>query len=117
MFKRRFPLPDRSEGQVDLWATVCVRLNAALNSTSDLDNPPVAGYFRNFGVRLNGVQSKELLTYIIDDGAVDWDDTSVSEIDPQLLDDVIRKAITAPDASGVWYRSGKMYFPASEDTA
>ena len=117
MFGRRFPLPARSEGQVDVWATVCVRLHTAPNSTSDLDNPPVVGYFRNIGLRLNGAQPKELLTYIIDDGAIDWNDTSVSEVDPQLLDAVIRKAITAPDASGVWYRSGRMYFPESEDAA
>jgi hypothetical protein len=117
MFRRPFPLPTRRDGQLDVWANVCVRLHTPLLSTNGADEPPVVGYFRNLGIRLNGPQPKNFLERIIDDGAIDWSDTTVAEVDPQSLDGVVREKVTAPDDSGVWYRSGRMFFPEDDAAA
>jgi len=101
-----------SSGELDVWVQVCVILSRPRPSVKDSDRA-VIGYFRNFGVRILGPQPKAFLESLIADGAIEWKDTEVNEVDPLSLDEELRACVTAPDAQGVWYRSGHIYF--SED--
>jgi hypothetical protein len=117
VFGRRFPIEPPEPGQLDVWATVCVQLAVPFRDPEDPDHPPCVGYFRNFGIRLNGPQPRHFLERIIGDGLVDWTDTEITEVDVQRLDQTIRKSVTEPDENGVWYKSGRMYFPEDADAA
>jgi hypothetical protein len=113
MWGKRFPLAPRTGGELDVWAQVCVRLLEPVPG-SDPAGSPMVGYFRNIAVRLPGPQPKSFLEHLIPDGVVDWDETEVSEVDPSSLDADVRNCVTAPDKDGVWYRSGRMYFPEDD---
>lgn len=115
MWGKRFPLVPRKTGELDVWVQVCVRLSEPMSST-DGEGPPVVGYYRNLGLRMPGPQPKSYLERLIQDGAVDWEDSEVGEVDPMALDADVRSCVTAPDADGVWYRSGRIYF-SEEDGA
>ena len=108
------PLAAPRDAQLDVWVVACVLLAEPLLQRDDPELPPAVGYYRNFGIRLNGPQPKQFLEKIIPDGLVDWDDTEVKEVDPTTLDEEIRSRISPPDQSGVWYKSGRMYFPADD---
>jgi hypothetical protein len=114
MFWRRFSLDPPDAGQLDVWATVCVRLAVPFRDPEDPDHPPCVGYFRNFGIRLNGPQPRHFLERVVEDGLVDWEDTKITDVDSQRLDRTIRKHVSEPDENGVWYRSGRMYFPEED---
>lgn len=109
MFGKRFPLAPRSTGELDVWAQVCVKLSESMPA-SDGVGPPMVGYYRNLGVRISGPQPRGFLERLFPDGVIDWSDTEVSEVEPSSLDRELRNCVTAPDADGVWYRSGRMYF-------
>jgi hypothetical protein len=74
----------------------------------------VVGYFRNFGIRIPGAQPKAFLERLITDGTIEWDDTEFNEVDPSSLDRELRSCVTAPDADGIWYRGGRLYFPEDD---
>jgi len=112
MLGEKLPLAPLREGELDVWVTVCVRLTEPLHNVDTPTDPPVAGYFRNFGIRILGPQPKRYLEQLISDGHIDWNETEFREIDPASLERDIRKGIAAPDANGIWYSSGRMYFPA-----
>ena len=112
MFRIKLPLEPLAHGERDVWATLSVKLTEPIRTTDDPPEPPLIGYFRNFGVRLRGDEPHRLLERLIDDGSVDWGDSEYREIEPASLDRAIRKRIVAPDTFGVWYRSGRMFYPA-----
>ena len=113
MFAKRFPLAPRVEGELDVWVSVCVRLAEPM-PRADGAGDEVVGYYRNIGIRILGAQPKQFLERLIPDGTIEWDDTDVGEVDPSSLDGETRACVTAPDADGVWYRSGRMYFSEDE---
>ena len=117
VFGRPFPLDPPESGQLDVWATVCVQLAVPFRDPEDPSHAPCVGYFRNFGIRLNGPQPRHFLEHIIDDGIVDWEDTEVTEVDLERLDQTIKECVSEPDKNGVWYKSGRMYFPEGDDAA
>ena len=43
-----------------------------------------------------------------------WAETEFNEIDPASLDRATRKEIVQPDENGIWYRSGRIYFPEGD---
>jgi hypothetical protein len=114
MFAKRLPLAPLREGELDVWVTVCVRLSSPVDDVGDPSEPPAVGYFRNLGIRLPGAQPKSYLEKMIADGSIDWNETEFYEVDPTTLDRDIRKRIVAPDENGVWYSSGRIYFPEAE---
>ena len=112
MVEKGLLLAPRGRGELDVWVEVCVRLSQSLPA-SDGVGPPVEGYYRNVGIRVPGPQPKAFLEGLFRDGAIDWNETEVTEVEPSSLDPELRSYVTAPDADGVWYRSGRIYF--SED--
>jgi hypothetical protein len=113
MFGKRFPLAPRVEGELDVWVSVCVRLVQPM-PRADGAGEEVVGYYRNIGIRIPGPQPKQFLERLILDGTIEWGETDVGEVELSSLDRETRKCVTAPDADGVWYRSGCMYFSEGE---
>jgi hypothetical protein len=113
MWFRRFPLPPRKAAEVDVWVQACVHLLKPV-TVADGSGPPAVGYFRNVGLRIPGPQPRSFLERLFPDGIVDWSETEVTEVNPSTLDRDIRALVTAPDSDGVWYRSGRLYFPEDD---
>jgi len=111
MFGTKLPLAPLREGELDVWVTVCVRLTEPLHNVGEPNEQAAVGYFRNLGIRLPGPQPKRYLEQLIPDGSIDWNETEFREIDPASLDQDVRKQIVAPDARGIWYSGGRIYFP------
>ncbi|MBL8516959.1 MAG: hypothetical protein JNM76_08315 [Betaproteobacteria bacterium] len=104
------PLDQRREGEIDVWMTVCVLLDASIPEVGGAPGDSVLGYMINVGLRLPGPQPKASLEKLFPDGVVDWDETEYYQVDPGELDDELRKHVSVPDKDGVWYRSGKVFF-------
>lgn len=114
MFDKRLPLTKRGSGELDVWVQLCVLLSQPRLSP-EASGRPVIGYFRNFGIRVPGPQPKAFLESLITDGSIEWEDTEVNEVDPMSLDEEVLACVTVPDALGVWYRSGRIYFSEGGD--
>jgi len=112
MVAPNLPLAPLRDKELDVWVTVRVRLTEPLPSAGDEDEPPLVGYFRNFGIRLPGPQPKRFLEQLIPDGSIDWSETEFYEVDPASLERDVRNRISVPDENGIWYSSGRIYFPA-----
>jgi hypothetical protein len=115
MLWNRLPLKQKRDGELDVWATVCVHLKEPLHVVGAPNDPPAIGYVRIFGIRMPGPQPKQFLENLISDGVVNWDETEFYEIDPNSLDRATRKQIVSPDEKGIWYKSGRIYFPERVD--
>lgn len=115
-FRRRSPLPLRSAGMTDYWAVVGVALTEALRVQESAENPAgeparaIVGYFRSFGLRCAAGRVRDVLTNAIDDGAIDWDMSEVSEAPPfGDLHRLVRAQVVAIPGEGIWYASGKAF--------
>jgi len=102
------------EGERDLWAQVCVRFKVSIPPSDDPEGPLLIGYYRNIGFRSRIADPQLLIEKIFPEGTINWADTEYYEIDVTKLDRDIRKRVTEPDESGVWYRSGRILFPADD---
>jgi hypothetical protein len=109
--------------QRTFWVTLCVDLAEPLHFT----NEPVdgaaevaVGYYQNFGVTtatatlaLEAASSSALQGPTT--GIVRSDTTSVREVDARRLDEVIRRRVgNAWKKPGIWYRSGRIFFPHAQ---
>jgi hypothetical protein len=111
MFWRKPALSPLSPGERDIWAKVCVDLPAPISFEGKPGGPPVVGYFQNFGLRMRQGEPARLLERAVIDGRINWNDSELNDVVSSQLHRDIRKAITAPDTLGIWYRSGKIFFP------
>jgi hypothetical protein len=83
----------------------------------DVDDPqatPAQGYYRVLGVRASVNQIQQILIREIEDGIIQWPDSELQPINPDSLDNEIRKQIRPVVADGIWYRSGRIFY-ADED--
>lgn len=91
-----------------IWARVCV----FLYRTFTADEGEIVGYYRNFGIQSVSVESaREVLLAEIDDGTIEWAD---SEFQPVQLTDLsleFRRMLPSPQDVGIWYQSGRVFFP------
>jgi hypothetical protein len=69
------------------------------------------GYYVNYGIRTAAERVRDLLFRTIEDGKIDWEDTEWSLVDPSTLDRTVRKEIKPVPAEGIWYVSGRTYYP------
>ena len=101
------------EELVDFWAVVHVRLHQPV-LVDDPDEPThVAGYYLNLGLRSASDDVPRLIEEAIDDGSIDWSETSWEPVDQSTLEEPVRKRIR-PVASGTWYRSGRAFYPIED---
>ena len=82
---------------------------------SDGVEQAVKGYYINMGVSaISEAQARDLITEQIQDGVIDWDGSELGDADWVSLDPLIRKNFERSDKDGVWYKSGRIFFPDSE---
>ena len=98
----------------EYWAKVCVSLHQPLVHEHDEDDEVVVGYWRLFGLRGPAERVRPILEAEIEDGAIEWSDSTWYEIDPQALDETIRARVLPLTGEGIWYRSGRMFCPAEQ---
>ena len=113
---KRHALPPPRAGYVDYWASVEVRLREAIPVEDDDDHVgPVVGYVRNFGIRIRDGELRSLLERTIVDGDIRWETTECYPVQPDDLDPIVRKRIVAVDPDGIWYVSGRAFYPDDPD--
>ena len=116
MLFRRRPVLQRPVNPLrDFWVSADVRLTVPIEVEDDDDARPMVGYIRNFGVRTTPGRLAELMTAEIADGLVVWDQTEYYEIDPDELDSTIRNRVVPVVSEGIWYRSGRAFYPEDEE--
>jgi hypothetical protein len=80
----------------------------------DSDGDISIGYFINIGVSaFNKGDAKLLIEQAIQDGRVDWTDSEW--FIPRTLKPEIAKFRIEAKAPIIWYRSGRILFPADEE--
>ncbi|HXK40028.1 MAG TPA: hypothetical protein VJ837_04305 [Candidatus Paceibacterota bacterium] len=79
------------------------------------ESPPIVGYIRKFGVRATAETLAKLVTNEVPDGHILWDRTEWHEVNPETLDADIRKRMVAVSGEGIWYRSGRAFYPEDEE--
>jgi hypothetical protein len=104
------PLPKAPGGLGDFWATVHVVLFQPMPAGKD-PHVLVHGYHRSFGIRAVPSRVPELLAGVVSDGRIEWDETEWRSIDPATLARAIRKRIQLVAGEGLWYSSGRAYYP------
>jgi hypothetical protein len=70
------------------------------------------GFYRNLGITADSeAAARTLAENEIGDGFIDWSDSSVRVFDSQTACDSVVFHSKTSDCGGVWYRSGRMFFP------
>lgn len=81
----------------------------------DDDLRPMVGYLRFFGARVKDGDLRALLQQTIVDGDICWETTECHPVEPDKLDPTVRKRIVAVDPDGIWYVSGRAFYPDDLD--
>ena len=111
---RPHALPPPRPGYIDYWASVEVRLHEPIPVEDD-DLRPMVGYLRFFGARVKDGDLRALLQQTIVDGDICWETTECYPVEPDKLDPTVRKRIVAVDPDGIWYVSGRAFYPDDLD--
>jgi hypothetical protein len=75
--------------------------------------PAVAGYFRNFGVTaLNRDEAESFVVNEAEEPGTTISIENAKEVEVSNLDDSIKRHFQSNSEVGIWYRSGRGYFPA-----
>jgi hypothetical protein len=98
------------------WVMVPVDLHEELPAPEgDDDRRPDLGYFRNFGVTaLTEEEACERVASEIADGQISWSEAEISVDVIGRLDPAIIEKAGDWTEEGVWYRSGRVFFPREE---
>jgi hypothetical protein len=93
-----------------------VKLRAPLPvEGGDEGDSAVVGYFRTVGVRCHPDNLKQWIASVAEEDPVDWDDTTWKEVgDIRELDPEVRSRVRLTDGEGVWWTSGRVFFPPDE---
>ena len=103
------------QGHGDFWASVHVRFSAPLATLNDPTRNPIHGYYRNLGIRALPDRVRLAIAEVVDDGAIDWDDTEWNLVNPTELDRDVRSRIEPVAGAGIWYKSGRILY-SDDDT-
>lgn len=97
------------------WIMVCVRLYSDLPPApgeSEDDPRPAVGYFQNFGATAASEEEVcKLVASQITDGAVLWPSSEVSSDVVTRLHPGILTEAGDWNQKGIWYKSGRVFFP------
>lgn len=98
------------------WVMACVALDREIPpdpGDPEDDDPPIVGYCRTFGVSAPSEdEARRLVTEAVPDGEIDWAESTISSRDLETLDPVIIVRSGDWSETGIWYRSGRAFFPA-----
>jgi hypothetical protein len=95
---------------------ICVALFAEVPApeTGDEDDGdrPIVGYFQNFGVSAASEEEAcDLVAGQIADGEIEWPASKISSDVVTRLDPAIIARSGDWTQKGIWYKSGRMFFP------
>jgi hypothetical protein len=77
---------------------------------------PLAGYFQNFGVNAVCLSDAEMLALGEVEGAGQFATISSSkQINIENVDGVITRNFKSADDPGIWYSSGRAYYPREKE--
>lgn len=76
--------------------------------------PPAARYLRRLGVRSTPDRLRSFVENAVPDGAIRWDESTCEEACPDAWDASLRERFTPIDGEGIWYKSGRVFFPRDE---
>ena len=121
----KFPIPHAVPSPNLHAYRILVELRFPPGSFADTD-PPMRGAFITFGVTAcSEEESRQLIIDFLardsDLAAVQWEivDFEVSEHSwgslPDQIDDIRKYLKASPGEIGVWYNTGKLFFPEDED--
>jgi hypothetical protein len=117
-------LPDISdEGGPSIVVTYWVILTVTLHSPLTLHEPatdeeavPVIGYVRFYGVTAaSEAEATALAASEVENGEIDWARSRVSIVIAERLDPAILARSEDRSKVGVWYRGGRIFYPADDD--
>jgi hypothetical protein len=115
MFWKKLPIPPPATGEEDYWATLCIELAAPMTFEGAVDGQMAVGYYQNLGFRATPEAAMNQLEQLASDGKINWAESEWSKREVSELDNKIRKLVRPPDEFGVWYRSGKVFYPANQN--
>lgn len=101
----------RVEPAHDYWARILVSLTEPLIA----DEEVVVGYSRLFGLYATEQNVRVVISTQITDGVVDWSKSEWYRADRATLDETIQQRSVEIAGEGVWYRSGRILFPAGRN--
>ena len=110
---RGLALDDPVEPLRDYWACVKVRFSepVLVDDPTKAKAAAVAGYFRLLGIRSEPNHVRSFIEPSAGDGNVVWEETEWRPVCLTELDQAIRKRVVPLDGAGVWYQSGRIFFP------
>lgn len=87
------------------------RVHVRLPEPMQCEDEKIVGYYQNHALNAeDGEDAKRLIEAQVNLGAIDWSDSEIRELDLEQLDPIISRRWNAD--RGVWYRSGRMFYPA-----
>lgn len=104
--ERRFAAPDAPLR--DHWVILQVMLRTPIEVPGEAH---AVGYYRNLGVRCAPERLKRVLETEVKDDTIVWDKTKWSEVAIDELDEIVRERTIPVSGEGIWYRSGRLFFP------
>lgn len=76
----------------------------------------VKGYYLNVGVSaISETQARDLIAHAVEDGEIDWNDSEFQEAEWASLHPLIRESFESSEKDGIWYKSGRVFFPDDKD--
>jgi hypothetical protein len=75
----------------------------------------VVGYYKNFGVSAASKKgAQEFIAAEVTDGAIDWQEVEWRAFGCAKENPVLQQAFDQFKGEGIWYRSGRAFYPADE---
>jgi hypothetical protein len=100
------------------WIMLCVELHAEIPSAPDdpgEDKRPLVGYYQNFGVTTTTEpEACRLVSDQIQDGSIEWSESRISFDVIDRLDPEILSRANDWNSEGIWYKSGRVFFPRED---
>lgn len=104
--ERRFAAPDAPLR--DHWVILRVMLRTPIEVPGEAQ---AVGYYRNLGVRCTPERLKRGLETEVQADTIVWDKTKWSNVVIDDLDEIVRERTIPVRGEGIWYRSGRLFFP------
>ncbi len=92
----------------DHWVVLRVILHTPIEVPGEAH---AVGYYRNLGVRCAPERLKGVLETEVQADTIVWDKTKWSEVVIDELDEIVRERTIPVKGEGIWYRSGRLFFP------
>jgi hypothetical protein len=71
-----------------------------------------SGYYVNIAVKAESEdKAAQMITSDLADGVINWKESQILSFDLPQLEQRLQFRCMSPDKSGIWYRSGRIFYP------